>query len=120
MAIVLLVLEPDMVLELVPTLQQQLVVDMVPEELLELGDMVPEEVLEPGVMALEEVLEPGVMVLEEVLEEVLEPGVMVLEEVLEPGVMVLEELLELVAMAQGQEARQELELLPVSSGKRRA
>jgi hypothetical protein len=49
MAIVLLVLEPDMVLELVPTLQQQLVVDMVPEELLELGDMVPEEVLEPGV-----------------------------------------------------------------------
>jgi hypothetical protein len=105
MAIVLLVLEPDMVLELVPTLQQQLVVDMVPEELLELGDMVPEEVLESGVMALEEVLEPGVMVLEEVLE---------------PGVMVLEEVLELVAMAQGQEARQELELLPVSSGKRRA
>jgi hypothetical protein len=38
-----------MVLEL---LQQQLVVDMVPEELLELGDMVPEEVLEPGVMEL--------------------------------------------------------------------
>jgi len=68
-----------MVLELVQTLQQQLVVDMVLEELLELGDMVPEEVLEPGVMVLEEVLEPGVMV----LEEVLELGVMVLEEVLE-------------------------------------
>ncbi len=46
-----------LVLELVQTLQQQLVVDMVPEE-----------VLEPGVMVLEEVLEPGVMVLEEVLE----------------------------------------------------
>jgi hypothetical protein len=89
MAIVLLVLELDMVLELVQTLQQQLVVDMVPEELLELGDMVPEELLEPGVMVLEEVLELGVMVLEEVLE--------------------------LVAMAQGREARQELELLPVSS-----
>jgi hypothetical protein len=89
MAIVLLVLELDMVLELVQTLQQQLVVDMVPEELLELGDMVPEELLEPGVMVLEEVLELGVIVLEEVLE--------------------------LVAMAQGREARQELELLPVSS-----
>jgi hypothetical protein len=85
MAIVLLVLELDMVLELVQTLQQQLVVDMVPEELLELGDMVPEEVLEPGVMVPEEVLEPGVMVLE------------------------------LVAMAQGRKARQELELLPISS-----
>ncbi len=96
----LLVLELDMVLELVQTLQQQLVVDMVPEELLELGDMVPEELLEPGVM---------------VLEEVLELEVMVLEEVLELGVMVLEEVLELVAMAQGREARQELELLPVSS-----
>jgi hypothetical protein len=55
-----------------------------------------------------------------VLEEVLELGVMVLEEVLEVGVMVLEEVLELVAMAQGQEARQELELLPVSSKERRA
>jgi hypothetical protein len=48
MAIVLLVLE---------LLQQQLVADMVPEELLELGDMVPEKVLEPGVMVREEVLE---------------------------------------------------------------
>jgi len=71
--------------------------------------MVPEELLEPGVMVSEEVLEPGVMV----REEVLEPKVMVLEEVLELGVMVLEEVLELVAMAQGREARQELELLPV-------
>jgi len=94
-----------MVLEVIQTLQQQLVVDMVPEELLELGDMVSEEVLELGDM---------------VSEEVLEPGVMVLEEVLELGVMVLEEVLELVALAQGREARQELELLPVSSGKRRA
>jgi hypothetical protein len=59
MAIVLLVLELDMVLEPVQTLQQQLVVDMVPEELLELGDMVMKEVLEPGVMVPEEVLEPG-------------------------------------------------------------
>jgi hypothetical protein len=100
MAIVLLVLELDMVLELVQTLQQQLVADMVPEAFLELGDMVPKEVLEPRVM---------------VLEEVLEPGLMVLEEVLELGVMVLEEVLELVAMAHGREARQELELLPVSS-----
>ncbi len=96
MAIVLLVLELYMVPELVQTLQQQLLVDMVPEVLLELGDMV---------------LEPGVMV----LEEVLEPRVMVLEKVLELGVMVLEEVLELVAMAQGREAWQELELLPVSS-----
>jgi hypothetical protein len=40
---------------------------------------------------------------------------MVLEKVLELGVMVLEEVLELVAMAQGREAWQELELLPVSS-----
>jgi len=36
------------------------------------------------------------------------------------GVMVLEEVLELMAMAQGWKARQELELLPLSSGKRRA
>ncbi len=32
-----------------------------------------------------------------------------------PGVMVLEEVMELVAMARGQEARQKLKLLPVSS-----
>jgi hypothetical protein len=64
--------------------------------------MVPKELMELGVM---------------VLEEVLELGVMVLEEVLDLGVMVLEEVLELVVMAQGREARQELELLPVSSGK---
>jgi hypothetical protein len=97
MAMVVLVLEPAMVLELVQTLQQQLVVDMALEELLEVGDMVLEE----------ELLEVGDMVLEE---ELLEVGVMVLEE----------ELLDLVAMAQGREARQELELVLVSSGKRRA
>jgi hypothetical protein len=91
-----------MVLELVKTLQQQVVVDMALEELLELGDMVLEVV--------------GVMV----LEVLLEVGVMVLEELLEVEVMVLEELLDLVAMAQGREARQELELVLGSSGKRRA
>jgi hypothetical protein len=109
MAMVVLVLEPAMVLELVQTLQQQLVVDMALEELLEVGDMVLEE----------ELLEVGDMVLEE---ELLEVGDMVLEEeLLEVGVMVLEEeLLDLVAMAQGREARQELELVLVSSGKRRA
>jgi hypothetical protein len=91
MAMVLLVLEPDMV----QTLQQQLVVDMAPEELLELGDMVLEELLELRVMVLEELLELGVM-------------------------EKLVAMAELVATAQGREARQELELVPVSSGKRRA
>jgi len=99
MAMVLVVLEPDMVLEVVKTLQQQLVVDMALEELLELGDMVPEELLELGVMVPEELLELL--------------GVTVPEELLELGVMVLEELLEVVAMAQGREARQKLELLLV-------
>jgi hypothetical protein len=98
MAMVLVVLEPDMVLEVVKTLQQQLVVDMALEELLELGHTVPEELLELGVM---------------VPEELLEVVVTVPEELLELGVMVLEELLEVVAMAQGREARQELELLLV-------
>jgi hypothetical protein len=98
MAMVVVVLEPDMVLELVQTLQQQLVVDMALEELLEVGDMVPEELPEVGDM---------------VAEELLEVGVTVPEELPEVGVMVLEELLELVAMAQGREAQQELELLPV-------
>jgi hypothetical protein len=98
MAMVLVVLEPDMVLEVVKTLQQQLVVDMALEELLELGDTVPEELLELGVT---------------VPEGLLELGVMVLEELLELGAMVLEELLEVVAMAQGREARQKLELLQV-------
>jgi hypothetical protein len=42
---------------------------------------------------------------------VLEPRVVVPEECLELGVLVREEVLELVAMAQGREARQELELI---------